>query len=364
MTRADHAVLFTGFPGFIGARLLPRLLELRAGSRFRCLVQERFQDLARESIAQIEAAHPHTRGRISTLVGDITERELGLGAAEARALKKQLAGCFHLAAIYDLAVKREPGMRINVEGTKRVLEFLAGAPHLERLDYVSTAYVSGTAVGVYRETDLDVGQSFKNYYEETKFLAEVEVAKAGLPAVIYRPGIVVGDSRSGETAKFDGPYYVLNAMSRLPSPGAFIKVGSGRNTVNLVPVDYVIEALARLSAFPGSVGRTYHLTDPDPLPVYEVEEIFARALGKSFVYLPVPLAIAKAFFTPGPLQRFFGVPVQAVDYFDHPCRYDASQAVAALGPLGVDCPRFPDYAQRLVAFFKAHKGKVRQKAMA
>jgi thioester reductase-like protein len=360
----DGVALFTGFPGFIGARLLPRLLELRSGARFRCLVQQRFLDLARESIAQIEAEHPHTKGRIATALGDITERELGLAPAEARSLKKQLTGCFHLAAIYDLAVKREAGMRINVEGTKRVLEFLADAPQLERLDYVSTAYVSGTAVGVYRETDLDVGQSFKNYYEETKFLAEVEVAKSGLPAAIYRPGIVVGDSRTGETAKFDGPYFVLNAMSRLPSPGAFIKVGSGRNTVNLVPVDYVIEALARLSTFAGAVGRTYHLTDQDPLPVFDVEEIFARALGKSFVYVPVPLAIAKALFAPGPMQRFFGVPVQAVEYFDHPCRYDASQAAAALGPLGVDCPRFPDYAQRLVAYFKAHRGKVRQKAMA
>jgi thioester reductase-like protein len=361
---ADAVVLFTGFPGFIGARLLPRLLELRPGSRFRCLVQERFLDLARTSIGEIETAHPHTRGRITTLVGDITERGLGLAAAEARSLRKQLVGCFHLAAIYDLAVRRDLGLRINFEGTRRVLEFLADAPRLERLDYVSTAYVSGTAVGVYRETDLDVGQSFRNHYEETKFLAEVAVAKAGLPATIYRPGIVVGDSRTGETAKFDGPYFVLNAMSLLPSPGVFIKVGSGRNTANLVPVDYAIEALARLSSLPEASGRTYHLTDPEPCSAFEIEETFARALGKSFVYLPVPLAVAKAFFAPGPLQRLFGMPVQVVDYFDHPCRYDASQAVAALGPLGVSCPRFPDYAQRLVAFFKAQKGKVRQKAMA
>jgi thioester reductase-like protein len=363
MARAD-LVLFTGFPGFIGARLLPRLLELNPGSHIQCLVQERFLEAARASIREIESAHPHAKGRLTTLVGDITERELGLAAQQARALKKRLTACFHLAALYDLAVKREAGMRINVAGTKRVLEFLGDAPRLERLNYVSTAYVSGTTVGVYRETDLAVGQSFKNHYEETKFLAEVEVAKAGLPATIYRPGIVVGDSRSGETAKFDGPYFVLNAMSMLPSPGAFIKIGSGKNTANLVPVDYVIEALARLSAFPGAAGQTYHLTDPEPCTVFEISELFARALGKSFVYLPVPLAVAKAFFTPGPMQRFFGIPVQVVDYFDHPCRYDATRARAALGPMGVACPRFPDYAQRLVAFFKAQKGNVRQKAMA
>ena len=109
------------------------------------------------------------------------------------------------------------GRRINVEGTKNVLEFLEEAPHFERLHYVSTAYVSGTARGVFRETDLDVGQGFKNHYEETKFQAEVEVARSRVPCTIYRPGVVVGDSKTGETAKFDGPYFVLRAMDRLPA---------------------------------------------------------------------------------------------------------------------------------------------------
>jgi thioester reductase-like protein len=356
-------ILFTGFPGFIGARLLPRLLELLPGSRFRCLVQERFLDAARKSIAQIEKSHAHTKGRIGTIVGDITSERLGLSSSDAKALQKQLGAAYHLAAVYDLAVAHDVGMRINVKGTQNVLAFLAGAKHLERLHYVSTAYVSGTAVGVYKETDLDVGQRFKNYYEETKFLAEVEVAKSGLPVTTYRPGIVVGDSKTGETAKFDGPYFALAAMWRLPSPGVFIKVGSGRNTINLVPVDFVMEALARLSAIPGSLGKTYHLTNPDPPAVFEVEETFAKALGKSFLYVPVPMVVAKAFFTPGPVQRFFGIPAQAVDYFDHPCRYDASQATQGLAPLGVSCPRFQDYAQRLVAFYRSKRDEVRRGAM-
>lgn len=365
MTKKDDGavILFTGFPGFIGARLLPRLLELLPGSTFRCLVQERFMDAARGSIADIERTHPHTKGRITTVRGDITESRLGLSAQEARVLQKQLAGCYHLAAVYDLAVARELGMKINVEGTKNVLEFLAEAKHLDRLHYVSTAYVSGTAVGVYRETDLDVGQRFKNYYEETKFLAEVNVAKSGLPATIYRPGIVVGDSKTGETAKFDGPYFALAAMWRLPSPGVFIKVGSGRNTINLVPVDFVVEALARLSALSAGRGKTYHLTNPDPPAVFEVEDLFAKALGKSFLYVPVPMAVGKAFFAPRAVQRFFGIPAAAVDYFDHPCRYDASLATADLASLGVACPRFQDYAQRLVAFYRAKRGEIRRGAM-
>jgi len=244
-----------------------------------------------------------------------------------------------------------------------VLELLSEAKAFEELHYVSTAYVSGTAVGVYRETDLDVGQRFKNYYEETKYLAEVEVVKSGLPTTTYRPGIVVGDSKTGETAKFDGPYFALAAMWRLPSPGVFIKVGSGRNPINLVPVDFVIEALAQLSSRPECRGKTYHLTNPDPPGVLEVEQIFASALGKSFLYLAVPTVLGKLAFTPGLVQRFFGMPLQAVDYFDHPCRYDASQASAALGPLGVRCPRFQDYAQRLVAFYRARRDEVRRTPM-
>jgi thioester reductase-like protein len=326
-------------------------------------VQERFVDAAAASIKTLEAAHAHTRGRITTVVGDITAKNLGLTTAEARALKKQLTGAYHLAAVYDLAVSRTVGLKINVEGTRNVLEFLADAKRLERLHYVSTAYVSGTAVGVYRETDLDVGQSFKNFYEETKFLAEVEVAKAGLPTTTYRPGIVVGDSRTGETAKFDGPYFALTAMWKLPSPGVFVKIGSGKNPINLVPVDFIVEALARLSSVATSRGKTYHLTNPMPPSVFEVEELFARSLGKSFLYLPVPMVLGKAFFTPGPMQRFFGMPVQIVDYFDHPSQYDSSQATTDLAALGVSCPRFQDYAQRLVAFYRDKRNEIRRGAM-
>jgi thioester reductase-like protein len=361
----DEVVLFTGFPGFIGARLLPRLMLLRPGSTFRCLVQEKFLGKAREDLGLLEKANPHMRGRTSLLVGDITEARLGLESSHARSLRKELTSAYHLAAVYDLAVARDVGQRINVLGTRHVLEFLGEARRLERLHYVSTAYVSGTAVGTYRETDLDVGQRFKNFYEETKFLAEVEVVGSRLPQTIYRPAIVVGDSETGETAKFDGPYFVLSAMRKAPSPGLFMRVGSGRNAINLVPVDFVVEALAQLSSSPSpkSLGRTYHLTDPEPLSVGEIEDLFAKALGKSFAYVPLPMAVAKLALAPRGLQRFLGLPLQTLDYFDHPCRYDATQATADLASLGVRCPRLADYLQRLVAFYLAERGGVRKEAM-
>jgi thioester reductase-like protein len=356
-------ILFTGFPGFIGMRLLPRLLALSPEARFRCLVQARFLEAARAGLAQIEAAHPETRGRTGVVVGDITVPGLALSAEDAADLRATLAGAHHLAAVYDLAVERDLAQRVNVEGTRNVVRFLAECPRLERLHYVSTCYVSGTATGLFRETDLDVGQGFKNHYEETKFLAEVEVAGSGLPATIYRPSIVVGDSRTGETAKFDGPYFTLAAMEKLPSPGVFLRIGSGRNPANVVPVDFVTEALARLSASAASRGMTYHLADPRPLSTFETGELFARELGKRFAYVPVPKAVARALFAPKPVQRYFGMPVQTLDYFDHPCRYDTTQATRDLSPLGVECPPLASYAARLVAFYRAHRDAVRRSAM-
>lgn len=359
---AQQTILFTGFPGFIGARLLPRLLELAPETSFHCLVQERFLGTARASLEEMEKSHAHVRGRISTVVGDITLAGLGISQGEASALRETLTGAYHLAAVYDLAVARDVGFRINVEGTRRVLEFLSSSRHFEQLHYVSTAYVAGAATGVFKETDLDVGQSFKNHYEETKFLAEVEVVKSGLPSTIYRPSIVVGDSRTGETGKFDGPYFTLRAMERVPS-GLFVRVGSGSRVANLVPVDFVVEALARLSCADGSRGKTYHLTDPVPVTAFEIAKLFARALGKRFLYVPVPMSVAKALFSPRAVQRFFGMPVQALDYFDQPCCFDATQATADLGALGISCPRFPDYVGGLVAFYRARRNSVRREAM-
>jgi thioester reductase-like protein len=357
----EQTLFFTGFPGFIGLRLLPRLLELKPDARIACLVQEKFLGTAREGVAAIQTAHVHTKGRIDLVTGDITRPGLGLEAAVASDLRQGVTECHHLAAVYDLAVSAELGHRINVLGTRHVLEFLGEAKRLARLHYVSTAFVSGTAQGIFRETDLDVGQGFKNHYERTKFEAEVEVAKSGLPRTIYRPGIVVGDSRSGETGKFDGPYFILRFMERLPSPGVFTLPGGGRGTTNVVPVDFVIEALARLSATPKSLGKTYHLTDPLPLSPAEIARLFAKILGKRFWYVPVPMGVAKVVFRP--VRGLFGMPVEALDYFDEPVLHDATAATRDLAELGVRCPRLADYAPTLVAFYRKERDRVRREAM-
>jgi nucleoside-diphosphate-sugar epimerase len=270
---------------------------------------------------------------------------------------------WHLAAVYDLAVSRDVGRRVNVDGTRHVLELAKGASGFERLQYVSTAYVSGNVRGVFRETDLDVGQGFKNHYEETKFQAEVEVVRSGLPATIYRPGVVVGDSKTGETAKFDGPYAVLRLMEKLPSPGLFPRVGRGTGTVNIVPVDFVTSAMVALSGAPSSRGRTYHLCDPQPHSPAELTDMFAEAFGKRYLYLPVPLGLARACLRPSGLQRYFGLTPETLDYFHDAVRHDTTQATRDLGALGVECPRLGDYLPKLIEFYRAHREGVRLGAM-
>lgn len=361
MPRAEGVLLFTGFPGFLGVRLLPRLLERVPEWRVACLVQPRFADAAREELEKLVGAQPGAAGRVELVGGDITAPDLALDPADARRLRDEVVAGFHLAAVYDLAVERELAHRVNVDGTKHVLAFLQDAPRFEALHHVSTAYVSGRARGRFAESDLDVGQGFKNHYEETKFLSEIAVVESGVPASIYRPGIVVGDSRTGETAKFDGPYFVLQAMERLPSPGLFLRVGDGRGASNLVPSDYVIEAVARLAA--AAPRSTWHLTDPDPPTVHETARLMAGALGRRFLYVPVPLSLAKRLLSPKPVQRWLGLPVQALDYFDPPCRYVADATVAELARHDLRCPRFADYVDRLVAFYREKRGSVRRSAM-
>jgi thioester reductase-like protein len=361
MRGQPDAILFTGFPGFIGERLLPRLLAARRDAAAVCVVQARFAAAAVASRAAIEARHPGCAGRIELVDGDITRERVGL--ADPGPIAARIVEAWHLAALYDLAVTRESGMAVNVQGTRNVLQLLGSARGLRRLHHVSTAYVSGDATGTFRETDLDVGQGFNNHYEETKFLAEIDVAGSGLPVTIHRPAIVVGDSRTGETGKFDGPYFTLSAMERIPSPGLFVTVGRGRNPANLVPVDFVVDALVALSGLPGAAGKTYHLTDPAPLPALEVGRLLARELGKRFAFVPVPLRVARAAFGPPAVQRWLGMPVEALDYFDHDCRYDTTLASADLAPLGVACPPFASYVEPMVAFYRTHRGGVRRAAM-
>lgn len=352
------AVFFTGFPGFLGAELLPRLLARSRERRAICLVQSKFAGLARRRAGELERAHPALAGRIAMVEGDITRP--GLGLENAAAARNAVVEIYHLAAVYDLGVGRDLGMRVNVEGTRNMLEFACACPFLERLQYVSTCYVAGKHRGVFSEEDLDVGQSFHNFYEETKFLAEVEVRKRmkeGLPATIYRPAVVVGDSSTGATQKYDGPYPVIRLLLRQPRLAVLPTIlgDPSRTEVNLVPRDFVLDAITFLGGCPGAKGRVFQLADPSPLTVKQLLKELCRATRRKAIRVPMPLGMAKFMLSRVPgVGSLLGIPADSLDYFVHPGRFATAATQAALEGSGIRCPQFPEYVGRLVEFVRAH----------
>ena len=348
------AVLMTGFPGFLGSALLPRILAKREGVTAVCVVQAAHLDEARAKLAEIQAAHPHTVDRVQLVEGDIATG--GLGLSESVPVD-DVTEVWHLAAVYDLSVPEDTAKRVNVAGTEHVLQFCRECSNFRRLQYVSTCYVSGRYDGEFTEEMLEEGQEFQNHYEETKYEAErlVRAAMAeGLPATIYRPGIVVGDSHTGETQKYDGPYFVAAYMKRLPVV-AFLPDVDETVMASLVPRDYVIAAMDELSVMDRSEGKTYQLTDPDPPTAREVAEIFGKHLGKRLVWLPIPVSVVRGLLDTLPgMELLTGLPAETLDYFAFPTTYSTAHAVADLEGTGVSCPRFRDYADTLLDYMEAH----------
>jgi nucleoside-diphosphate-sugar epimerase len=339
------AIFFTGFPGFLGSQLLPRILG-RADDYGLCLVQPKFRALAEERARQLGLGD-----RIRLVDGDLTEALDHIDATDIREI-------WHLAAVYDLTVPRDVGMKVNVTGTIRVLDLAERAPKLGRLHYVSTCYVSGRYPGVFMEEDLVLGQSFNNFYEETKQLAELEVRRrmGRLPVTIYRPSVVVGDSATGATQKFDGPYFVIQWLMRQRRLAVLPVVGRpSKYRFNVVPRDFVIDAMEVLSGHPNSLGKTYALADPKPLTVDETIRTIAEATDRTVVRIPLPRMIAKGAlrYVPG-MYRLMRIPAAAVDYFVHPTEYDTRNATRDLAGSGVRAPNLREYAPRLVEFVRGH----------
>lgn len=348
-------VLFTGFPGFLGVQLLPRVLTRLPEARALCVVQPKFAALATARVTELVAMEPTLAGRIELVEGDITLPGLGL---DEPALAADLIEVWHLAAIYDLSVEREAAMAVNVTGTRHVADLAQRAKGSPRFHYVSTCYVSGRYVGAFGEDDLDVGQRFSNFYEETKFLAEVEVQtrrEAGLPTTIYRPAVVVGDARTGATQKYDGPYYMLQLLLRQCRWAAMPTIGDPtQHRFNIVPRDFVIDAIDALSGLERSRNRVYQLADPSPLTVDELYTTMAEAVGCRMIRIPVPASLARFAIDhlPG-VHALLCLPSSTVGYLTHPTYY-LTDNQADLEPSGISCPPIRQYMATLVEFMRAN----------
>jgi len=350
----DETVFITGFPGFIAGRLLERLA--REGERFLLLVQSPFVDRARIELERIARQTGNPLSHFRILEGDIAQPSLGMSQDDLAIASSQPTVIFHLAAIYDLAVARDIAMQVNVVGTKNVNQFAQSLPNLRHYHYVSTCYVAGKRKGRILETELKHAAGFRNYYEESKYLAEVEVEalKSTLPITIHRPAVVCGDSKTGETAKYDGVYYLIHYVRKWPSVLKLFNIGNREVSLNLVPVDFVVDGIAALVRDPRAIGKTIQLADPDPLTTHELFNTIARCLKGSGSRITIPASIVQFSLMLPPSPRITDLPHHGVPYFFLKQTYDTLQASALLESHDLQCPPFSSYVHTIVDYAVAH----------
>ena len=352
MDKGPRTVLVTGFPGFIAERLVARLAY--EVDRFTLLVQPQFIEAAKRSVGSIlEKAEAAS---FDIVEGDITAPDLGLYAQDLQTVRDNVAEVFHLAAVYDLAVPKNVAYAVNLEGTRNVNDFIRSLPFLERYNYISTCYVAGKRTGRILENELQHEAGFRNHYEETKYLAEIEVEKlkGELPVTIFRPSVVVGDSKTGETAKYDGIYYLIHYLRRAPKLLRMVNVGNGDVRLNLVPVDFVVEGIAALSSDEKAVGKTLALADSAPLFTAELFDVIATEIsGKASIFTP-PAKLTKWSLMLPFSPAISGLPHSGVPYFFLDQTYDTSVADELLSQHGLVCPDFRDYVANLLQFVERH----------
>ncbi len=347
-------IFLTGFPGFIAERLVRRLAG--KNTKFFLLVQSHFSEKAKQAIEKIVQMSSARREDFKIVEGDITKENLGMSKENLDLVRQNTTEIFHLAAIYDLAVPRKLGYRVNVEGTINVNKLAKGIRGLERYNYVSTCYVAGKREGVILETELYHEAGFRNFYEETKYLAEVEVdkLKSDLPITIFRPSVVVGDSKTGETAKYDGIYYLIHYYRKIPSLLRLFNVGNQQVQLNVVPVDFVVEAMATLSQDKSAIGKTLALADPSPITTEEMCEAIIKAIcNKPSVFTPPSKFVRWTLNLPFS-PSITGLPHVGVPYFFIRQVYDTNIASSILSNYGITCPNFTSYVQNLVDFVEKH----------
>lgn len=350
MDASERKILLTGFPTFVARQMLQRLAHEEPRAFFYLLVRPDFVDLAAEHLQQLDLP----RGRYQLLAGDVVALDLGLSGREYLELIAHVTDIFHIASVWYLGADKAQVWDVNVEGTRNVLDAAHEMKQLQRLNHFSTAYVSGSRTGVIMEDELDEGQSFRNTYERTKFEAE-KLVRASMPlldATIYRPSVIVGDSRTGEIDRMAGPYYLMNAMVQMPHAVPILMPGKGDKPLNLVPIDYVCEAMARLSLDPEAAGRTFHLCDPNPLSAARVFELVAETTGRRAPVGHVPYSLSRLIMRIPYLERFTTSPRHFVDDFNQLTIYNSLNTTQLLSGR-VRCPPLPEYIAALIRYIKS-----------
>jgi thioester reductase-like protein len=350
----DETIFMTGFPGFIAGRLLKKLASQNV--HFILLVHPALIERAKTEIEELTRQAGKSSEAFLIVEGDITEPDLKLPAAQIEMIRARTTCVLHLAAIYDLAVSRELAQKVNVSGTRNVNEFARTLPRLRHYHHVSTCYVAGKREGRIFETELRHEQGFRNFYEESKYLAELEVEslKSELPITIHRPAVVCGDSKTGETAKYDGVYYLIKYLLQWPSVLSLLNIGNHEVSLNLVPIDFVVDAIAALTFDDSAIGVTVQLADPQPLTTNQLCNAIAESIGGRHSIITVPPSWVEFLLMLPPSPRITGLPHHGVPYFFVKQTYDSTQAQRLLAPHNIHCPPFTSYVDTIVEYAARH----------
>ena len=353
---SEHFFL-TGYPGFIAELLLPALSDKFPDSKFSLLIEGRFKARAEQELKKLAKIIPDIEKRANLVIGDITRKDLDISQAHIRKFSEDITQVYHLAAIYDLAIDYPTARSITVDGTANIIDFCKKLGKLKRHNYISTCYVAGARTGMVMENDLNMGQSFKNNYESTKFAAEVLVRESmdKIPTTVMRPSVVIGDAATGETVKYDGPYFPILLLARLPNWLPMPYLGEGEATINLVPIDFLINSMVEIGSQEASVGKTYHLADPDPM---RVRDFWALLLDKLEFSSPpkytLPMSLVKFSMKPQKMRQILKIPMESLAYFDHKVAFDTTNINEALKGSGISCPHISTYIENILDYVKAN----------
>lgn len=349
----------TGATGFIGKRLVKKLLA-RKSSVVYFLMRE-------ESKGKVPALLEYwgvAKTRAIPVYGDLRAAKLGVSKEDINNLSKNIDHFFHLAAIYDLKADAEEQMAVNIEGTRNTVAF-AEAIGAGCLHHVSSIAAAGLFEGIFREDMFEEAENLDHPYFSSKHESEKVVREECTGAFrIYRPGMVVGDSVTGEMDKIDGPYYFFKLIQRIRQmlPPWMPTIGLEGGRINIVPVDYVVDAMDCIAHQPKLDGKCFHLTDPEPMRVGDVLNTFARAAHAPTMSLRInaallgfiPKSIKKGLMSLTPVRRVraaimkdLGLPDDLMQFINYPTRFDNRDTVAALKGSGIACPRLENYASRI-----------------
>lgn len=356
----------TGATGFIGKRLVKKLLE-RKDSVVYFLTRKESEG----KVAGLREYWGVSAARVVPVFGDLTSKKLGVSADSVKMLKGQIDHFYHLAAVYDLEADEASQIAVNIEGTRHTVEFAKaiGAGHFH---HVSSIAAAGLYEGVFREDMFEEAENYEHPYFMTKHESEKIVRKeCKVPWSVYRPAAVVGDSTTGEMDKVDGPYYFFKLIQRMRQllPPWLPSIGLEGGRINIVPVDFVVGALDAISHQDGIARKCYHLVDPVGYRVGDVLDIFSRAAHAPKMNLFVnaallgfiPRSVTKGLMALAPVRRVrnaimkdLGLPEDMLTFINYPTRFDCRETLAALEGTGVACPNLKDYAWRLWDYWERH----------